>query len=65
MTIERCGDCHFYEAKEKECRARPPTPFPFPGTNTLTGQTTLSVLGMWPATRPENWCGKFRPKASA
>ena len=64
--IESCGTCRHYSTKERECRRNPPTAFPVQRASALTGETTtLSVLGIWPATRAENWCGEWEPRDRA
>ena len=69
LTIERCGACHYYELREKECRRHAPTPHVVmvqnPSALSTGPDMAPMVMGIWPATRPECWCGEYRARASA
>jgi hypothetical protein len=54
-----CASCAAYCALAKECRAKSPQPVMVPST---TGD--MVVLGVWPATRPENWCLEWSAAAA-
>lgn len=63
-VIERCGDCHFFDKKEQECRAKAPTAFVMPSPSPIMGGMPQppTILGIWPSTRETYWCGEFKPK---
>jgi len=64
-VIERCGDCYYWDRKERECHRNPPSPFPMPSVNPLTGRPEATVLGLHSPTPETGWCGQFAPRASA
>ena len=51
-----CESCRFFSALANECRVRPPSPVV---GNTPAGQI---ILGIFPATKKENWCGEWKPQ---
>lgn len=54
--MNTCETCRHFSALTGECRAQPPKAFLMP---TPDGQ--VKVMGVWPATRKDNWCGGFVP----
>lgn len=51
-----CQSCKHFSALSNECRAHAPTAQLVPGP-----EGRLQVIGVWPATRKEHWCGEFEP----
>lgn len=54
-----CGDCRHFAALVQQCRAKSPTPAAIP-----SGRGELQVIGMWPATNKNEWCGDFTAERS-
>jgi hypothetical protein len=56
----KCEDCrHYYRESETVgyCRSHPPIGQPiFDRQGNMMGMTSA-----WPPTRPDNWCGEFKP----
>ncbi len=48
-----CQDCKYFSALTSECRKNPPVPV------MIAGRDGPHVLGMFPATRADQWCGAF------
>lgn len=51
-VTSRCSNCLAYSDLDSSCRRMPPTAHLAPG---LT-PATLQVHGLFPQTKPENWC---------
>jgi len=51
--MTRCETCRFYASLARECRRNPPLAVPVQ----VNGQ--LQTLGIFPATKPESWCGAY------
>lgn len=50
----KCETCHYFSASPAECRRKSPL-------GTLIGGPAgqPAVVGFWPSTRPEGWCGEY------
>jgi hypothetical protein len=55
LDVPRCDGCRFHKPPKNdprlyagECRKNPPT-------------VTDEQVGAWPAVRPSDWCGEWRP----
>lgn len=48
-----CENCEFYYRLSDQCRESGPRPLPVP-----VGPGDFRILGMWPAVRASDWCGK-------
>lgn len=53
VPAQRCENCRWFARLQNECRARPPTAF------LLTQRNEHAVLGVFPATKLENWCKEW------
>jgi hypothetical protein len=53
---QTCSNCAAFAALPNECRANPPEP-----ALVIGPQGQQGILGMFPSTRPENWCCAWRP----
>lgn len=51
--MHTCVTCRWFAPLAKECRVLPPQPVMVQGPG---GQS--AVLGIFPATREDNWCGR-------
>jgi hypothetical protein len=54
--MNTCETCRHFAALPKECRAKSPQPVMIQGP---MGQP--AVLGVFPATKSDNWCGEWQP----
>ena len=61
---ECCANCRAFSKKAQECRRHAPTAVMVPTQSTL-GKAGMSVLGLYPATREEDWCAEFLRKEDA
>ena len=52
--MNTCKTCSAYSALTKECRAHAPEPM------MIQNGTQTGVLGIFPGTRPEQWCAEWR-----
>lgn len=55
---QTCATCAHFAALPKECRARSPLGIVLQGPN---GQP--AVMGYFPSTKAENWCGEWRAES--
>jgi hypothetical protein len=53
--MKTCETCAAYSALAKECRAHAPQPVMLQGPNGQSG-----VVGIFPASKPDNWCAEWR-----
>lgn len=51
----RCSDCKYFAAVAQTCHRNPPVPVPI-----QTGPGDFTVLGAFPGTKPESFCGEFQ-----
>lgn len=49
-----CSDCAAFSALTKECRRHAPTATIVPGP-----EGKPLVIGLWPGTKPDNWCMEY------
>lgn len=52
--MSACQNCKHFSALANECRAHAPSAQLVPGPD-----GRIQVLGVWPATRKEHWCGEY------
>lgn len=55
-TRPSCALCSAFSVLTSECRRHSPKPI---AVNTGNGQ--IRIIGAWPGTVGENWCGDFLP----
>jgi hypothetical protein len=55
MFGRTCSTCNAFQAISKECRAKTPT-----AAVVSAGGGQITVLGVFPATKPENWCREWK-----
>jgi hypothetical protein len=63
IRAERCEKCKWMQPLaqgEMQCRRFPPTFVAF-AMPTPQGVKT-NMLSNWPPTRPDSWCGEFKPR---
>lgn len=59
MKKYTCIACRAFSPLTKECRKHSPDGVVVQGPGGVA-----SVMGVWPATSPDNWCCEFEPDAS-
>lgn len=56
-----CATCPYFSQADENigvCRFEPPKVFIVSGPPDLSGKPTLQTPSLWPAIKPDNWCGK-------
>lgn len=58
MKRDTCDSCKAFSPATRECRRHAPVMVPVQQQN-LAGQQAMAAAGMWPATKPDNWCEEY------
>lgn len=61
MKKNTCDGCKAYAPITRECRRHAPVMLPIPQMNAGNQVTGYGAIGLWPATKADNWCEEFIP----
>jgi hypothetical protein len=63
MKRHTCSECRAYSPLTNQCRRHAPVMVPVPTPGAPPG-TSLSAIGLYPATDKDGWCEEFVPDPS-